>query len=327
MNEDHVTILLGGGRVLVNRDNYMSLFDNSIISRYRSYQKTLETNKIAFLKRNGSNMTKNSLQGSLKSRKLPIEGQAQRLRDIIGLDINYLRLAKTNKTKAFAYIAALLEKQNVFVAQSTIPAYMPQTIHPNVKFSGICVRDKMCPFIFLNNKDNSSSYEPEGRRVLTLVLLAVCLAKLEFGPVSYSENAKDLIDNEDYAIAEEVLMPCEEIRNLKITSLKSLKEHSDIFCVTPSALLMRLRRLKLVKDDKYLEYSKELSVEFRLLKKPRPHQPGPVTGFRKYNGESFSRIITGLVGSGSIARSEGAKVLFQNKFVSTGFFEEYRGSL
>lgn len=387
-----ISLKISGDAIEINEDIYRSLFDNSVINRYKKYENSLDKKSISFadfldlsrkadipytlflapnslVKKNidkknqkllqgitkltfslnsrGSVEIKdieliikdllrkqellkthrktgdNKLLGCLKRSRSSISIQAETVRRLICLD--NLLIRDKSKSKTLEYLVSLLEAQNVFVSQSS-RTFMPQMIHNSINFSGICVRDRKYPFIFLNNKDENISFEPEGRKIFTLILLTVCIAKAKFSPISYNDQSTDLIKDDLYCITEELLMPESSVKLATINSLQDLKTQSDIFSVTPSAFLMRAQRLGLLSSVVINKYRLMLKEEFSNLPKPRAMTPKPVNGYKKYNGHAFSRAILELVNTGFITKAEARRVLTQNK-QSIGFLDEYRMSL
>lgn len=265
----------------------------------------------------------NEVFGCLKRSSLPLSKQADKLRSILGIELKQVK--KYTKTKTFEYLAKCLEDRKVFVAQSS-RLFMPQIIQRNVKFSGVCVKDKKYPFIFLNNKDDTKSFEPEGRKILTLILLTACLAKGRFNPLSYNDQSQNVIQDNVYQIAEEILMPASEVEQLEINTLQELKRESDKYSVTPSAMLMRLRRLKALDRDDIDDYQTVLKDEFDTAPEPRARTPKPENGFKKYNGIAYSKAVFDLIDRGVLTRRDARRILTQNRY-STSFIEVYRMSI
>jgi len=53
------------------------------------------------------------------------------------------------------------------------------------------VASSMLPFIFIASGDEGEKYEPAGRRVFTLALLAVLVARGTFATVSYKDHTSN----------------------------------------------------------------------------------------------------------------------------------------
>lgn len=279
--------------------------------------------KQMLLKRLDKALPGNDIIGCLKGHRGSTTEQADFLRN--RLDIDLALIATLNKDKTFEYLVERLETKNVFVSQS-VKQYMPQVIQASVRFSGICVRDKNVPYIFMNNRDESRNFEPNGRKVLTLVLLGVCLARAKFSAVSYDEQSKELISNQDYELAEEILMPWSQIVGLKVSSIDDVKTHSAIYSVTPSALLMRLRRLNIVTIAQGIAYLEILRKEFEIRDTPFKRQAKPVNALKKYNSAEYSRAIMRQLDAGTISAQEVTRVLFQNK-LSVSSIPDFRDVL
>lgn len=280
--------------------------------------------KQGLLKRYDGTLVDNTILSSLKKSKDAIEQQAETIRKSIRLDLNIIK--SLNKTKTFEYLRELTENSGIFVSQSS-HTFMPQIIRPNVRFSGLCIKDNKVPFIFLNNKEETVLFEPEGRKSLTLVLLVICMAKGKFQPISYDEQTKTLIRNEEFLIAEEVLMPKKEIVNITINDLDDVRNLSDLYSVTPSAMLMRLKRLSIINDKLAEEYHDELENDYISNKKGHGgRRPAAEKGYKKYNSVAYSKNLMKIVDAGKLNQKEAVRVLFQNK-KSIPFLYDYRASL
>ncbi|UOY02449.1 hypothetical protein [Blastococcus sp. PRF04-17] len=279
--------------------------------------------KQQLLKRNDPELPDNAFVGALRGSRRSVEGDADWLITQLGVDRSYLLRVKT-KELAFDHFLDSLEEHNIFVSQS-MRNYMPQAIPKRARFSGICIRDKKVPFLFVNNGDHRDSLEPAGRRLLTLALLTVCLARGKFKPVAYSDESDDPIENREFEIAEEMLMPAAAVAGREVSSLDDVKAHADTYCVTPSAFLMRARRLGLVDAFTARDYIAVLREEFRNLPKAQARQPKPVNALRKYSSAGYSRALLRQMDARRLPASEITRVLFQNrKSVS---LNEYRATL
>ena len=91
------------------------------------------------------------------------------------------------------------------------------------------------------------------------------------------------------------------------------KAYADIYCVTPSAFLMRARRLNLVDATTARGYMVTLREEFRNRPKQRVSQPLAINALRKYNSAEYSRSLLRQMDAGNLQRSEINRVLFQNR--------------
>ena len=300
-------ILLGGvskGTFSLNSRGTVRIADIELIVKDMLRKQEL-------LKRLDPALPDNAFVGALRKSRRTVKGDADWLVGQLGIDRSYLLKIKT-KELAFDHVLDRLEEHNIFVSQS-MRNYMPQAIPKRARFSGICIRDKKVPFLFVNNGDHRDSLEPAGRRLLTLALLTVCLARGKFTPVAYSDQSDDPIANREYEIAEEMLMPAASVAQLGVSALDDIKAHADTYCVTPSAFLMRARRLSLVDAATGREYMARLREEFRNRPKQRASQPLAVNALRKYNSAEYSRSLLRQMDAGKLPRSEINRVLFQNR--------------
>ncbi len=266
----------------------------------------------------------NPIVGKLKNSKLNLDKQADIARQLIGLDLNYLH--KHGKITSFDYLVSIFEASGVYISQSS-RTFMPQNIQNNIRFSGICIRDKKIPFIFLNSKDDTDSFEPAGRKIFTLILLFVCLLKGNFKPLTYNDQSSERIEDSHYLLAEEILLPSNSIGSAVLKDINDLKNRAQAHSVTPSAFLMRLRHMGIITDESASNYGDTLKAEFEARTKQSGGQPVPAAkGFKKYNGTACSKAIINLVDQTILSKGEARKILFQNK-QKTSFLEDFRNIL
>ena len=195
------------------------------------------------LKRRDRTLVANPLVGRLRRSGNSVEEDAAALRSTLGFSVADIRTCRS-KQAALDFLVERFEAKQLLVSQSQ-QHYMAQPLPRGVKFSGLCVRDKI-PYIFLTGGDQDENPEPAGRKLFTLVLLAVLVARGRFAPVSYSDQTSEPLLEREYQLAEEVLLPADELRNVDASSLAALKDCADSYRVTPSALAMRVRRLGLI---------------------------------------------------------------------------------
>ena len=199
------------------------------------------------------------LPGVYLKSKLSNKEKADALRELIGYDIS--EIVGKNKEKSFDYMRGLLEQKNIFVSLY-MHNFSPQIIDKKLHFSGICIKDNKCPFIFIRAGDEDSSVEPWGRRLFTLALMLSCMTNGKFGAVTLDSRSRDLITDSQYQIAEEFLMPSEQFEFSKIHTLKDVKELATNYSVSPSAMTMRLFRLKIIEEYDKDTYLTILTEEF-----------------------------------------------------------------
>ena len=266
--------------------------------------------KQALLKKLDRSLVANTLVRSGGGPATPIPESARRIREALELSLVDLRANRT-KEKAFAMLVSLLEAKQVFVAQSQ-QKFMPQLL-PKTKFSGLCVRDKKVPYIFLAGGDAGDNPEPAGRRIFTLALLTVLVATGRFSAVTYDDRSPDPIINREYEITEELLIPAADAPSIEVSSLDAVKASADRFKVTPSAIAMRARRLGLVNRSQATDYLDELADEYRNRPKPQSRTPKLLNALRRYNGPEFSRRMVAQLDRGALSPGEFCRVVCQNR--------------
>ncbi len=263
----------------------------------------------------------------LKSQKtgVVICDLATETRNYFGIDLVEFR--KKNKTKALSYLCEKLEEKNIFVSRSS-HNFMPQNIDKNIPLSGICVKDKKFPFIFINTRDGDNEpliLETEGRQTFTLVLMLVGIGMNKFVLSSKDKNSMSELERIIFKIAGEVLLPREDLLKVNLSGIGDLENWSTFFSVTPSMLLMRLKEERLINKslaENYFQVLKEKSNMAKKGKAPK-RSPLPENGYAKYNGERFSREVMLAHNHGKITRDESSLFLFKRRRVPQGLFEVY----
>lgn len=266
--------------------------------------------KQALLKKLDRSLVANTLVHTGGGTATPIPEAARRIREALELSLVDLRANRT-KQKAFAMLVSLLEAKQVLVAQSQ-QKFMPQLL-PKTKFSGLCVRDKKVPYIFLTGGDVGDNPEPVGRRIFTLTLLTVLVATGRFSAVTYDDRSPDPIINREYEITEEMLVPATDAPSLEVSTLDDVKASADKFKVTPSALVMRARRLGLVDRSQAANYLDELAEEYRNRPKSHSKTPKLLNALRRYNGHEFSRRMVAQLDRGALSPGDFCRVVCQNR--------------
>lgn len=253
----------------------------------------------------------NAIIGRLRRSTAGIVADAERLRSMLGIDLDVLRGQRT-KEAALEFLIERVEANQILVSRSQ-QSVMPQQLPHGVRFSGLCVRDKKVPFIFLTSGEQGNLLEPAGRKILTLVLLTVFVARGRFAPVSYDDQTGDLIDETEYQLAEEVLMPASEVRSIRVGSFAEVAAAADTLRVTPSAFVMRARRLGTISADECREYLDGLAEQFAAREKPRARSPLTHNAVRKYVGAEFTRRMFRQLDRGSITTGEFCRVVCLNR--------------
>lgn len=280
--------------------------------------------KQELLKKLDNTLEKNPIAGVLRRSRNSVVQDSEILRTALGFTTAEVKAAK-NKGTAFNLLIDRFEARQLFVSQSQ-PDYMPQRVPRGVKFSGMSVRDKKIPFLFLTGGDEGDNPEPVGRKMFTLVLLAVFVAQGKFAPVTYNDQTGEPITNREYELAEELLMPTAEVRHLDVSTLDAVKACADTYRVTPSSFVMRARRLNMISRPEADYHLSQLAAEFAQRKKPQARRPKAVRGIQKYNGVEFSRRMVHQLDQGSISAGEFCRVVCLNKIKPTQI-HEFRAAL
>ncbi|WP_296605113.1 hypothetical protein [Nocardioides sp.] len=267
--------------------------------------------KQEILRRYDRTLPKNGLVGLLKKSRGSIPQDADRLLEALGMTRADIRSSRS-KEAALELIIGRLEARQVLVSRSA-QHYMPQEMPGHAKFSGMTIKDKKVPFVFLATGDEGEHLEPAGRKVFTLVLLTVLIAHETFAPVNYDGHTKELDAPRVYQLAAEILMPAAEMRRLSFPDLEAARALADAFKVTPSAVVMRARRLGCIDPDTFSRYMDELEVEYNSRTTPTLSSPRPVNALRKYNGTECSRRMLAVLDAGHLNRAEFRRIMFFNK--------------
>lgn len=267
--------------------------------------------KQSVIKEYDTSLEPNRVIGSLRRSTGSAPQDAQRLRSILGLDLADIRAARS-KDVALEMLINRLEANQVMVSRSQ-NGFMPQSLPRGVAFSGLCVKDKKVPFIFLTSGEPGSSYEPTGRKIFTLVLLTVFVAAGKFAPVSYDDQTGDLITAREYRLAEEVLMPATDIRRFDATSLDAVKNGATELKVTPSAFVMRAWRIGLIDADTAHGHLDQLADEYASRKKQQARTPRPENAVLKYAGAEYTRRMLRQLDRGAMSPREFCRVVCLNR--------------
>lgn len=306
-------------QVRLKTDKLMAGFTKSSFSmhsRHRVELRDIELivkdllRKQDWLRRYDKSLTKNQLVGLAKHSKAPVIEDARRITETLELDLAAVR-KPSSKEAALQVLVRQLEAKQILVSQST-RLHMPQLLD-GVKFSGFTVKDKKVPFVFLASGDEGEGFEPAGRRVFTLMLLTVLIAQGTFEPVKYEGHTRDEESPRAYEVTEELLMPAAEMRALHFEDLSAAVDAGNRFKVTPSAIVMRARKLRLIDGDRFSRFMDELEANRPGSSSGPRNQPLPVRALKKYNGAECSRRLLGILDAGHINQTDFRRVVLLNK--------------
>jgi hypothetical protein len=277
------------------------------------------------IRKHDRTLTSNKLVGALRRTTGSIENDADTLLELLGLRRSQLRAA-TTKEAAIETFVQRLEATQVFVARSA-QNHMPQRLPARVRFSGLTLKDRKIPFVFLASGDEREGSEPAGRRLFTLALMTVLIAKGRFAPVTYSGHTKDDFVSAEYDLAAEILMPRHEMVDLSLVSLESIKTAADNFKVTPSAMATRARRLEILGRTRFETYMDSLREEYNAQPRQKRRSLKPINAAKRYNGVECSRRMLSLLDGGQLSRGDFRRIMFFNKIPAsqiTAFREAIR---
>lgn len=270
-------------------------------------------------------LDRNPIVGLLKKSKTPVAQDATKLMTALDLAPSDLRNTK-NKGDALNLLVDKLEAKNILVAQSAQDV-MPQLLPKGKIFSGMTVKDNKVPFIFIASGDEGEAYEPTGRRVFTLMLLAVLIARGRFATVTYNGHTTDDTPNREYELTAEILMPEADLRRADLSDLDAITDASNLFKVTPSAVVMRAQRLKLLTYEDAEIHLKALKDAFDKIEKTPRNKMLKMNALRKFNGHECSRRMLTLYDSGTIRTNDFCRVMFSNTFRNDRAINDYRAGL
>ncbi len=263
-------------------------------------------------------LVKNPIVGCLKRSRGSVAEDAEAL--MVALDVSRDQLrASPTKERALELLISKLEARQILVSRS-VRNHMPQSMPKRAKFSGLTLKDSKVPYIFLSSGEGDG-LEPAGRRVFTLTLLTVLIARGVFAPVTYDGHTKDETATREYELTAQVLMPAAEMRETSFRSLDDVRRASDHCKVTPSAIVMRARRLGLLDRDTAGGYLDELAEEFARRERVHRKSPRPVNAQKKYNGLECSRRMLRLLDSGHMNAAEFCRVMFANRLRPAQIYE------
>lgn len=261
--------------------------------------------------------SENSYVGSLRIQEKKFgkndEEIADYFRDFFEIDFGIFRAAKT-KEKALQYLVDRFERKGIFVSYSSYN-YMPQRITKDAGFSGLCVRDKYFPTVFLNLRDadeNPLILETEGRQIFTLLSMLVSAGLGIFAIDSSGKVKKGSFLERINNIVGIILIPKNDLDSCSVSGMVDLKNLSQKFKVTPSMMLVRLRILNFVSFKIFKEFRDLLKSELNQVASFRKRPPSPVTGYAKYNGLRFSREVVKALRGSRITAEQAKAILFKN---------------
>lgn len=248
---------------------------------------------------------------------------AEEVRDYFGIKLGELR--KMSKDRVLSYLCNKIEGKNILVSFSS-HNYMPQNMAKELELSGICIKDKKFPYIFINTRDGDKEpliLETSGRQIFTVVSMLVSIGMNKFILSTKRGQIKKPTYKKIFAITGEILIPQKDLMMVDIKNIDEVKQYAQSFKVTPSMLVARLEELGLIGKAVAGLYRKKLSEELAGIKLGTPRQPSQVTGYKKYNGEKLSHEITHAYEGKKVSYDETKNILFRKGKMDTSLFREY----
>ncbi|MDO8604287.1 MAG: hypothetical protein Q7K40_02715 [bacterium] len=240
-------------------------------------------------------------------------------------EINLGELRKMSKDKVLSYLCNKIEGRNILVSFSS-HNYMPQNMSRELGLSGLCIKDKKFPYIFINTRDGDEKpliLETSGRQIFTVISMLVSIGMNKFILSTKSGQIKKPAYKKIFAITGEILIPEADLVGINIKNLDGVKHYAQSFKITPSMLVSRLEELGLISKEVSRDYYRKLSEEILGVEQGTPRQPSQVTGYKKYNGEKLSREVTHAYEGNKISHDEIKNILFRKGKMESTLFREY----
>lgn len=263
-----------------------------------------------------------SVSRQIKS-NVDIQTIGAKIREYLGIDLLYLR--SIPKNKVLSYITSCAEEKGILISFSSYN-YMPQNIDPELELSGICIKDKKFPYVFINTRDGDEKpkiLESTGRQIFTLLSMLSCIAMGHFVLSSKAGSSKNDPAKIAYSLASEILIPKKDILVVKISTLDELKEKAHFFRVTPSMLLYHLQKNRRIQVGFASSFRKQLQQEVTKAEPKQRHAPLPINAYGKYNGERFSKEIIRAYNSDLISQQEVKNILFRKGKMEAELLKDY----
>jgi hypothetical protein len=158
------------------------------------------------------------------------------------------------------------------------------------------------------------------------MLLTVLVARSVFAPVTYDGHSTKSASGREYRLVEQLLMPVEKMKKMNVSSLDTIKDGSNVFQATPSALVIRALHLSMIGLPVARGYLDALADEYNHRPSHPFNQAKPVTGVRKYAGREFSLRRFDALDAGKISAGDFFRVVSFNR-LSKSQISDYREAL
>ncbi len=203
---------------------------------------------------------------------------AEKIRSWLGVD----------KNLEFPDWKEKLEQKGIFVFMTS--KYKGWSHVAKEEFRGLSTYHPTLPIIIVNSSDAKKAY--------SFTLLH------ELGHLIRKENEIDgwnvhdeEVEKECDQFAGEVLMPAEnflkEVTGSQISDIRGMKKLADKFHVSKYACLVRLQTLQIISQEEYLEFEKELKIEYSNMQDQlKKKESGPSRDRAKEAFDQFGQIYT-----------------------------------
>lgn len=242
-----------------------------------------------------------------------IEEQAQYIMNALDISLEEFRGSRS-KPAAMMYLIDKLEKQNILVALET-NTNMPQNMNRAKGISGVYIKDKRFPYLFIANEGQRDYESGAGRKIFTIMYLLTCMFKGKSKMVSLNDVAKESADDEIYQIVEEMLLPSEDLPEQSSYTIDDIDELSKNLMLTGRAILVRLRHLGYFTDDEAYwslmnilkaRFERALAMQRAAAREGKSHYvPPPVAqNIIAYHGKALVRILKILHQDGRVTQRQ-----------------------
>ena len=226
-----------------------------------------------------------------------------------------------HKNEVLNKLIACIETKNIRVARGVLDSKnmllpVTETIRQIYrKSSGFVVQDKRVPYVFLPNELNDR--ETAGRQILTLFVLLILVGNDQYdiavsGELELSINGTIELQ-QAFNVATEILLPPSATSKYKDTLINSetIKTLSEQYMLTPSAIIITLRRRGLIVSDKHKQelLDKIVTPPIKGVKGyKRP--PNIDTAIKKWCGTATTLDIIYAISSGSLSPIKAQYLIF-----------------
>lgn len=225
------------------------------------------------------NLQNDGIVKFLKNSQKSVEEQAMYICNKVSMFRDDIQKSKS-KNEALKYIERTLGACHIHVYREVKNA-MPQNLPDDLMISGVYIRDNYNPAIFIGNELSLYPDEGVGRKIYTTVFLLVSIFKDYSFAVKINHDNPKMDDitkkklSEIHMITNEILMPKEYFKSVTINDISDIEREARILKVSPTALTVRLAKLKILQKDTADEIKERLKVKYEFyIRKKRIEDKG-----------------------------------------------------